>query len=350
MKICNKCGILFKDNNLLLHNESCPVLYCDGNIIDVDEDTIDVVRKMTKVGFIPITVQNTILRSFNNDCDKDDRIVITSIDFTNSCDICIDTAAKGFILSYNDERDIFSLNRISNNLSSIDAVKRKSKNICNLIEWLDEIAEDFDDCCDCDDCDDLEDSFSCSDCDEACCDCPKMRGDLSDSDDVDDVDGVNDFNDFEVSENFSELGDINDLDTFKSETNDQSCKCKENKKDEAFDESLNLDDLIGFDDEDVDNFSNLHLDETETETDTDTNSKVTEKDISDFFDSLPKWGDLLEKSEKIGKEKVQSFIKTLNNMPDVLNIEKPEDVIDGLSMMLNLWKETVKTDVKGDKK
>lgn len=345
MKICNKCGILFKDNNLLLHNESCPVLYCDGNIIDVDEDTIDVVRKMTKVGFIPITVQNTILRSFNNDCDKDDRIVITSIDFTNSCDICIDTAAKGFILSYNDERDIFSLNRISNNLSSIDAVKRKSKNICNLIEWLDEIAEDFDDCCDCDDCDDLEDSFSCSDCDEACCDCPKMRGDLSDSDDVD---GVNDFNDFEVSENFSELGDINDLDTFKSETNDKSCKCKENKKDEAFDESLNLDDLIGFDDEDVDNFSNLHLDETET--DTDTNSKVTEKDISDFFDSLPKWGDLLEKSEKIGKEKVQSFIKTLNNMPDVLNIEKPEDVIDGLSMMLNLWKETVKTDVKGDKK
>lgn len=369
MKICNKCGVLFKDE---VFESNCPILNCSGSIITVDNSMIDVVRRMDKLGLIPIHANNSIVYKEN-----DKRTVITSISFQGSPFIYYgETKPEGFILNKRED-DVFTFHKVKSDLSDVEAVRTLSEDVLLLLDWIQGLEGDS--------LVSFETLASNSD---------ESFDDFADFQEGSKLDEEK-FNDDEIDENidsfFKDFARENLKDTKGIEQEIESDSFDENTKfyNQEDDEFIGFDDLVGVDDEDVDksekplkehyaDLDSLDLevqkeiierlfggewtlkgssDEKEIERvseesksdDVSEECETSKKNSFNSFDDLGNWVDLITKSEELGKEKVKGFIDALkgfidalNSMPNPLVIEKPEDVIDSLTTMINLWKDMSK--------
>lgn len=367
MKICNKCGVLFKDEAF---ESNCPILNCSGSIITVDNSMIDVVRRMEKLGLIPIHANNSIVYKEN-----DKRTVITSVSFHGSPFIYYgETKPEGFILNKRED-DVFTFHKVKSDLSAVEAVRTLSEDVLLLLDWIQGLEgeglasfetlasnsdESFDDFAD------------------------FQEGSKLDEEDLDEEEFNNEEIDDNIDSFFKDFARENLKDTKGIEQEIESDSFDENTKfyNQEDDEFIGFDDLVGVDDEDVDksekplkghyaDLDSLDLelqkeiierlfggewtlkgssDEKEIERvseesksdDVSEECETSKKNSFNSFEDLGNWGDLIIKSEELGKEKVKGFIDALNSMPNPLVIEKPEDVIDSLTTMINLWKDMAK--------
>jgi hypothetical protein len=133
MKVCNLCGVVFKDD-ILTQYVNCPIRDCPGEIIEIDENLFEVYRLLQEKGYC--TKNCCSAHSISNPPQ-------TYIQFCGEVDF--PELPAGFSLEImrtrGSEKVTNIYKRYPANLSSIELQKRIWETMRTLLDWAEKLCD-----------------------------------------------------------------------------------------------------------------------------------------------------------------------------------------------------------------